>query len=519
MRYRSLVFLGLLILGSCLNSKDYDLNSVSVTPTVAVPLASGRLSLVDLIADKDSGYVKQYSDGLLYFSYQKTLASQGIRQFFNFQDKNFSASIDLPAATLPPSNSDFRSDSVVQALDLNLSPEQLSEMGFKSGNMNYTVSTSPSLPSLSYAINLIFTDITDNTSGKPLNITSSTGSGSKSLLNNKVILDRNKFNVRIVLILKQRNNTQFIPPGAKVNIQMTMASPVASFVRGFFGDRSVALPTQNLDLTVFSNSLKKSPVTVIAPSVKLLLSNDNGVPTELTFSSLEAKKTGASLPIQISPSSPVTMSYPSTLGSSANTPVSVGNSSDLINFLPTQMSYTANVRINKGLSSGNNFLADTSKLRITLAAEVPLYGRATGMIMSDTMKIDLGGVNESNLTSAKLKIKAVNQLPLDAYIQLYLTDKNYVILDSLLTTNQTYFVKGSTVAGSGDLQTAGTSDSMLDLSQTKINKLFTSSYLIIKAKLNTSKDTNGSLLNVKFKASYTLDLKVGLYAQLNLTAK
>ena len=66
MLYRAFVFVGLLVLGSCLDSKDYDLNSVTITPTVAIPIASGDLSVLDLISDKDSSYIKVYPDGLLY---------------------------------------------------------------------------------------------------------------------------------------------------------------------------------------------------------------------------------------------------------------------------------------------------------------------------------------------------------------------------------------------------------------------------------------------------------------------
>ncbi len=518
MLYRSLVFVGMLTLGSCLDSKDYDLNSVTITPTVAIPLASGDLSILDLISDKDSSYIKVYPDGLLYFYYAKTLASQDIRQLFNPTDKISNSSINLPAVTLPPSVSDVRTDSIVQAIDLNMTPAQLNEMGIKSGTLNYSISTSPSLPNLSYAINLVMTDVVDKVTLKPMNITAlGAGTGTRSMQNYKINMIDNKFNVKMVLIFKQHSNSQFIPPGAKVNVQLSLVGVVSSYVKGFLGDRTIPLPTQTLDLTVFSSSLKKSPVTFVQPLVKLMISNDNGVPIEVAFSNLDAKKTGSILPLQITPASPITVNYPTVLGNSSSTTITVGNSSALVNFLPTQMTYSATARINKGLTSGNNFLADTSKLRVTLASEVPLYGHGTGITLWDTLKVDLGEIKESSVSSSFMKISAVNQMPLDVYLQLYLADKNYVIQDSLFTTNQTYFVKSSTVTASGDLQTAGTTSSQLDLSTAKLNKLFSSNYLIVRSKLNTTKDANGSLLNVKFKSTYKLKLSVGLNAKLNLT--
>ena len=169
--------------------------------------------------------------------------------------------------------------------------------------------------------------------------------------------------------------------------------------------------------------------------------------------------------------------------------------------------------------TGNNFLADTSKLNVKLAAEVPLYGQASGITLTDTLKLDLGSINQSSVVSAALKVKTVNEMPLDAYIQLYLMDENKKILDSLFASNETYLVKASTVTTSGDLQTAGSTDLKLDLTIDKINKLFSSRYIIVRSKLNTSKDSNGTLLNVKFKASYKLKLDVGLMAKLKIIAK
>ena len=231
------------------------------------------------------------------------------------------------------------------------------------------------------------------------------------------------------------------------------------------------------------------------------------------------QRSGATLPIQISPASPVNLNFPSVFGTSSTTAVSITNATAVMNFSPTQLSYSANARINKGLTTGVNFLTDTSKLKVTMTAEVPLYGQASGITMIDTLSVDLGSINQSSVFTAALKIKTVNEMPLDANIQLFLADKNYIILDSLFTGNQTSIIKGSSVTGAGELQTAGTADQKLDLSSDKINKLFSSSYLIIRCRLNTSKDKDGVSLNVKFKSSYKLKINVGLFAKMNITVK
>ena len=517
---RSIVFICLVAVTSCLNTKDYDLNSLTLTPTIAFPLAFGEISILDLINDKDSSYLKVYPDGLLYFAYPpKTLVSQDVKGLFTLPDNNASTSFALPAATLPPIPKDFRTDSIVQIVDLGLTPEQLNEIGFKAGSVNYSVSVSPANLNLGFEVNLVLTEIVDKTTQVPINITTGVGAGSRSLQNYIGKMTKNKFNVKMVLILKKRTTPLIVPINTKVNVLLSFKGMDFSYIKGFFGDKTATLPPQTFDLSVFTSSLSKAKVSLIQPVVTLSIKNDYGVPCQIIFSTLEAQKTGASLPFIISPASPLSLNVPTVFGNSATTTVSVLNGSELMNFSPTKLAYAATARINKGATSGNNFLADTSKLRVTMSAEIPLYGKASGFSLADTLTLDFGDLTSSSVILASLKVKTVNEMPLDANIQLYLADKNYHILDSIFASNQTYLIKASTVTGAGDLAKAGTSYLLLDLSADKLNKLFSSSHLIIKSKLNTSKDANGVLLNVKFKSTYKLKMNVGLMAKLNISTK
>ncbi len=522
MFYRSLVFVFILAFASCIDNKDYTLDSLTLTPTVALPVAFGNISILDLVTGKDSAYLKVYSDGLLYFSYAQTLASQDIRNLFAVPSNTTVTGFDLPPGTLPASSSDVQFMSINKVIDLNLSPEQLSEMLLKAGSLDYNIRVSlPTVPpnNLPFEVNITLTDVTDKTTNTPLSFTASSGVGSKSLQNYIISMDKNKFNIKLDLVLKKRTSPVFISPGTKVNIQLAFNSLAFTYIKGFFGDQTVTLPAQTIDLTVFSSSLNKAKISLAQPSVTLSVRNDNGVPSEVIFTKLEARKPGATLPLQISPSSPVALAFPTVLGKSATTSLSVTNAPAVINFSPNQLYYSGNARINKGLIAGNDFLADTSKLNVTLAAEVPLYGQASGISLTETLKLDLGSVSQSSVTSASLNVKTVNEMPLDAYIQFYLMDENKNILDSLFTSNQTYLVKASTVTASGELQKPGSTDLKLDLPQDRITKLFSSGYLMVKARLNTSKDSNGVSLNVKFKSGYKLKLNVGLLAKLKITTK
>lgn len=527
MSVRVFLLLGLISLFSCVNESDYDIKAVNLQPVVALPLAYGNISILELLTNKDSAYIKTYPDGLLYFYYQDSLNSNAINQLngLKIPVKNVTVGLQLPSGTIPPNSNDVSVITVNQQIDIGLSPAQLSEMLLKSPSiLGYNLAVSPPNPNVPYQVNFTLTDIVDKNTQAPLAFSASSGVGSQNLQNYIIKMNKNKFNIKLELVLKKHTNSIYISPGSNVNASLSFTGSGSNglsytYIKGFLGDQTATIPSQTIDISVFNSSLLKSKVSFVQPKLGLIVTNDYGVPLEVTFSKLEAQKGTSALPLQISPASPVTVNYPTTLGSSAITNISVTNPINVINFGPTQLAYSASARINKGLTGGNNFLADTSRLRIKLTAEIPLYGQASGISMLDTLNIDLSKITQADISKAALIVKATNELPLDAYIQMYLADKNYTILDSLLTTNQLYLVKASSVTGAGELQTPGTSDQKLDLATEKINKLFSSSHILIRSRLNTAKDPSGNLLNVKFKASYKLKLNVGILATLNITAR
>jgi hypothetical protein len=198
------------------------------------------------------------------------------------------------------------------------------------------------------------------------------------------------------------------------------------------------------------------------------------------------------------------------LGESATTTVSITNVNQIFNFGPSEFYYLISGRINSGLTSGVNFMADTSKMRIHLDVEIPLYGKASGIELGDTVDIDLEDFDASQIESAQIKALITNELPLDGDIQLYLLNENDGLIETLLTQTQTQIVKGSTVTADGDLQSAGVFDDFINLDQTKVNKIFSAKKLAFSILLNTSKNSSGNQVDVKFKTDMSIDVKLGL---------
>lgn len=518
--YSGLLGLTLLCV-SCLDQSEYDINSVSWNPSVALPLVNGSLQITDILNKDDSTHFKTDSDGLLYVEYDQQLESQDIRKLFSIPSKSVAKSFILPGAVIPPHNNDIRSDSIVSTVDFGMSPEQLSEIALSAGSVSFSTSLLPQSSQLQYDVYMVLSGFKSRSTGKALN-TVVNGSGNIDLSDYTLSLNANKFDLKLVLVFKKTSSTTTIAPATSVNVQLDFKNFQFIYIKGFLGDQVTSLAPQTVDMGIFNGSIfDQAQVSLADPKVNITVVNGNGVPVSADFVKLEARKQGANpIKILLNPANPVALNYPAVLGETKTTTVAVTNVKELLDYAPSQIFYQADARINAGLTSGNNFIMDTSQLRVNLHVEVPLWGSASGIVLQDTLNVDLSSVDESQVTDASLKLKLSNEFPLDGDIQFILTDDHFVPITTLLTDDQMHLIKGSTVNASGELQTVGTYDNSIKLSSDKIANLFKAKHLILVAGLQTSRDTQtGTPPDVKFKADYSLSVEAGILATLKLNVK
>jgi hypothetical protein len=512
------LFILFALLGSCtFTSEDYEIKSITGNPEMAVPLATGKLTIKDILNKSDSSYIRVYPDELVYLSYEETLVTQDIRDLVAIPDlSTVNRTLNFQAGTQPPSNIDINSTVSSSAVDMGIFPERLTEIEFKSGKLNYATNLVPS-SGIQYAIRIRIPEFT-NGAGAAFQQTV-TGAGSFSLIGYTFKSNTpNTFTLEHTLIIKQHTNSYTVSAGTNVNVSVSMDGLNFKYIRGFFNDQTANPAQETLDIGTLGDFLEEGTVSFAQPKIQLSVISDYGVPLEVTFTTLQAEKQGSSLPIVISPASPVNINQPAALGLSATTTVNITNVNELFAFGPSQFRYMVSGRINKGLTSGNNFMADTSKMRVRMNVELPLYGKASDIVLEDTLELDLGDLKKSEIQSAGIKAVVRNELPLDAAIQLILLNSSNQSLGQLISPAQTNFVKGSTVNPAGDLQTPGTFDGIIDLDNVSVNKIFEAKFLVIKATLNTSKSGAGQV-DVKFKSKLAIDVKLGLKVKLKLTAE
>lgn len=504
-----------LLCGSCINQSDFEVDSVTLNPTLSLPLIHGQLTLSDILNDQDSTHLKTNEDGLLYITYSDDLLSEDVRNLFDLPDLNVAKSFVMPGAVIPPHSKDIRTDSISSQITFPLDPEVLSEIGLSGGKISYSVDLTPS-SNLDYEVVLVLNGFKSRTDNKTLN-TVITNTGELDISDYTITLNNNKFDLKLVLILKKSNSVTTIAPATAVNVNLKFEDLEFDYIKGFFGEQETSMPPKSVELGFFDGDLfSDADISFAEPKVSLTIYNENGVPCTVHFTKLEARKNGAApLAVTLNPANPVSIAFPTVMGTTQTTTVNVANVADIMSYAPSEMFYQADVHINEGLTSGNNFMIDSSAMKVRLNIEVPLWGSATGIVLQDTLDVDLESVESSEVNSASLKLEIFNQIPLDGNLQFVLADENYSPLGTLLLADQTNIIKGSTIGPDGELEAAGEYSETIELEQSRIENLFKAKHLILMANLGTSEAPT----DVKFLANYGMSIKATVLTSLKLSVE
>jgi len=511
----ALAILLALTLFACVDVSEYEIDRLEARPDLTVPLGFGSLSIQDFLQTADSEFIHTRPDGLLYLRYTEELRSADIRNLFTIPARSVNRSFVIPGGTYPASSRNVRIDSLTEVVDLNLSPERLDEILLKAGRFAYQTTTFPGA-ALPFLVEATLVEFTRN--NVPIQVViSNAGSGMVELRDYLMRLTNNRFNLKLVLILRSRPAPVTLASNQSVTFRADFQNMDFHSIRGFFGDQSVMLPDETLSIGAFGNALLNANISFAEPKVELLVSNEYGVPARVDFVRFEARKETQVLPVQLSPANPVSIQFPTVPGGTAVTQTVVANAKALLDFAPTSFFYRVNARINPGITSGINFLADTSQLSVRLNVEVPLYGRASNIRLLDTLDIDLGDIDESTFDSTYFLVRAVNELPVSMALQFYFADSRAVVADSLFSA-PTPFVAASRVTTAGDLQAAGQTNLRIAVPTARLSQLLKARKLIILAVLNTARE-GASQPDVKFRANYRLEVNLALQARLKVNAR
>jgi hypothetical protein len=289
-------------------------------------------------------------------------------------------------------------------------------------------------------------------------------------------------------------------------------------VFGYFGNQPYSSASDTLPFNFFNTHPGIGNFTLADPKIKVSLINSIGIPVHATIPSFMASSQGASYTINSGIPNPLPVFSPtvSQIGQSLTGSFELNNSNSnlvsVISHLPDYFIYMVGVQTNPDGNISQNFITDTSSLSIYASVELPLYGSAMDFVITDTtdFKID----NIDRIESLALRTCFTNGFPVDMQVQVYFTDENFHVLDSLIT-NDSRVLESAAInmaTGKTTAATVKTTDILFD--QQHIQRIQHAKKIITKGGAATINNGN---TNVKIYADYTLGVRIGARAKIKVT--
>jgi hypothetical protein len=121
----------------------------------------------------------------------------------------------------------------------------------------------------------------------------------------------------------------------------------------------------------------------------------------------------------------------------------------------------------------------------------------------------------SEIENLLIRLNAINRFPVSASVQVYFTDANYQVLDSLIDQQDNMIVEGAPIGGAPEYRVTDSTRKMTDfvLSKQKIENILSAEKLLLRAGLST---TDGLLCIIY--DDYSITIKIGTIAGINITS-
>ncbi len=128
----------------------------------------------------------------------------------------------------------------------------------------------------------------------------------------------------------------------------------------------------------------------------------------------------------------------------------ITNFSDIFNLRPDEIRYASVGQVNPNVPatiSNPNILTDTSNVEGIATVILPFIGSGSLQFFGDTTDVDLSLDDDIDaFLSATIRIIITTSVPLDADVQFYFMDDNFNVIDSVLSSENTFFA-GADVDG------------------------------------------------------------------------
>ncbi len=528
--YTSLIILLIIIvLQSCYKDKfNFDsMTSTELNANWAVPLVKSTLTIADLI-DETSTTLTEDLDHFLTLVYTNRILSKLANEMIEIPDEVIDTTIYFSyPINLPPGDSTTESFVYTQAFNTP-NNEIIDSVYIKSGTfhfyakgyMNHNGKVVVTIPGLRKDGD-VFQDTLRYIYTGRLPVIVDTKYDLSGYIMKLVHMGGNNNQLKEYVsitgyadTLKDKSPYKFITTKSIKDLEYTK-------VFGYFGQYDYNFEVEKLRIKMFEE-ISKGMQILEDPKFNLIFKNSFGMPIQASFIEFTAHHFPVEVPITGPGLQNINVYYPfyNQIGQEITTIHTLdknnSNVKDAFNINPKYINYKIDAKSNPSGVVTQNFALDSSRFIVDMEAELPLFGRGWGFVLQDTNEFnfeeDIGDIEE--IESVEFRINANNGFPADGIVQVYFTDTNYVVLDSLL--NPLEQILSTAIPGGPPTyrvleKTNKTTSIVYD--RARLDKIFHTMKIITKAEFSTV--NNGGTI-VKIYSDYGVDVKVGVKAKVNV---
>ena len=292
---------------------------------------------------------------------------------------------------------------------------------------------------------------------------------------------------------------------------MEMKDVAFSWLEGIWAEKTFPLEIPTQEIGFFKHYTDGGAITFTNPKLKITALNSVGVTSRLNFNSVGIQTVNNEA-IAVSGdffNDGFNLSYPNIgqIGSTmtSNTEINKANSNivDVFNAQAKGVHFDVDYVLgSNGAQEG--FVAKDSKIDLNMRVELPFEGKVNRFKVSKDFDVKF---SNEHVKAATIKLQAVNQIPLDARIQLYFLDNAGIVLDSLVASNGILAIEAASVNPSGDVIRAEKWEEELNIDIAKWERIKNA----VNVTLTTSfTSTLGAEVPVNVKANQHVQLNAGL---------
>lgn len=315
-----------------------------------------------------------------------------------------------------------------------------------------------------------------------------------------------------------------------VTFQSDMIDMQYQIMHGYFGENTLFFESDTIDISLFRNDdwdIEK--YKFMDPKFKVYYWNSYGVPSQFYFTHLLANSAiddidyniidyGIGLPI--GESNPYNVSYATIVGEEKEDSLrldrTTSNIAEVVNKRPKWIQFKAKATTNPDGLDHHNFVIHDSEIKVEVVMELPMWGYIYNWHARDTAEVDLSDLqgDYNPVERLMVRIDIQNGFPFEAFGQVYFTDANYVVLDSLFYTYEERLLTPAQVDADGRVLDFSRKITEIEYTDERLKKLENCEYVVYAGQANT---TNANIDEVvKIYSDYRIIFDIGFEVDLYL---